>query len=83
MEIAIAMLGLGLGACIGLMAADMRQRHDAMLEIERGAEEAKKLVAGLQETHNNLVTQIKGIGDRLGAVEFSMRSNTMTQKVFK
>ena len=85
MELAIVILGLGLGACIGLMLADMRQRHDAMTEIDRGAEDARKLVAGLQETHNNLVTQTKNLADRVGAVEFVVRSGATSnnRQVFK
>lgn len=85
MEIAIAFLGLGLGACIGLMAADMRQRLEAMADMEKGAEEIKTLVAGLRDTHNNLVLQIKAVSDRLGAVEFSVRSASAssTRQVFK
>ncbi|MCJ7825213.1 MAG: hypothetical protein MUP44_09960 [Anaerolineales bacterium] len=85
MEIAIAILGLGLGACIGLMAGDMRQRFDVMKEIEASETESKALVAGIRDTHNNLVIQIKALSDRLGAVEFSVRSASVssTRQVFK
>ena len=86
MEIAIALIGMGLGVCCGLIAADMRQRLDAMVDIEKNSEEVRKLVAGLNETHNRLVLQIKTMGDRMGAIEFSLRSSsatTATRQVFK
>jgi chemotaxis receptor (MCP) glutamine deamidase CheD len=83
MEIAIVLLGLGLGACIGLLAADMRQRAHALAELEKEAATARKLAAGLHGAHNNIITQMQAMGDRVSSLEFAGRGSTMTQKVFK
>ena len=74
----ILTLSVIMGAILGLLVVDIKQRisdRSRLLEAETKATEAAKVLSDL---HNKQIDQLKAINDKVNAHEMLIKTNTMS-----
>ena len=77
MEIALTLLGSGLGVLVGLFVADLKQRSNDRAELVKAGTDFREAQAKLAELHNQAIKDFKALSDKVMSHEMAFKAKPL------